>query len=228
MLTFAAAVCICAIAIAHPVPAANAAAWPPVARAARSTAATLTARTVLPPGVDCGKRDTIDHLTVHHTATGARTPGGGRIDAAEIGRWHRARGISGPFRGTEACAYHFVILPDGTVQSGRPLNVRGSATKDRNDNTNGIAVVLVGDFDDEGAQHRPSEPTAAQERALQRLALWVFDHYGLGADDVYGHGELANSACPGRRLDMDALRRWLQQAAGTGDKGARPPVVVVP
>ena len=40
--------------------------------------------------------------------------------------------------------YHFLILPDGTVERGRPESMWGAHTRDHNDT---LGICLVGDFD---------------------------------------------------------------------------------
>lgn len=172
-------------------------------------------------------RDTIDRLTVHHTVTGA-TSGDRQVDATLIGEWHAKRGLAGPYTGAEACAYHFVILPDGTVQSGRPLDVAGSDTRNSEENARSIAVVLVGDFEpsDNRGRYKPASPTKAQLAALDDLALWAMSTFGFDADSVHGHKEVASSACPGKRMDLDALRERLAEAAARGSGGTEPPIVL--
>lgn len=193
--------------------------------------ASLTeARTIdLPSGVTVAKRSLIDRMTVHHTESGA-TAGGKRVDAALIGSWHEARHISGGFSGAQAAAYHFVILPDGTVQAGRPLNVRGSGTRNLDDNRRSIGVVLVGDFSskaNKNGERMPDRPTAAQLRALTGLALWAFATFDFGPEQVHGHREVATSDCPGDRFDLNALRTRLAAAQASGGMAITPPIVLV-
>ncbi len=183
---------------------------------------------VLPPGVASATRDLIDRMTVHHTESGAMA-GGQRVDARLIGQWHEARHISGPYHGAEAAAYHFIILPDGTVQAGRPLNVEGSGTRNMDDNRRSIGVALVGDFSSKTnhGQLVPGRPTAAQLRALTGLTLWAFATFHFGPAQVHGHREVAASDCPGNRFDLNALRRRLAAAQRSGERGVTPPIVLV-
>lgn len=159
----------------------------------------------------------IDRLTVHHTAT-PPVLGGRVVDAAFIAESHRRRGLGLGTGDARDCAYHFVVLPDGEVQPGRPLAYWGSGTRDGEDNLHSIGVALVGDF-----SGGPGGPTGAQLDALDALALWAFSAYGLDAEAVLGHREVSPSACPGRRMDMDALRARLAEAAASGVAGVRPP-----
>jgi hypothetical protein len=183
---------------------------------------------VLPAGVASAKRTLIDRMTVHHTESGS-TAGSQRVDAKLIGQWHEARHISGPYHGAQAAAYHFIILPDGTVQAGRPLNVEGSGTMNMDDNRRSIGVALVGDFSSKTnhGQLTPSRPTAAQLRALTGLALWAFATFHFGPAQVHGHREVAASDCPGNRFDLNALRKRLAAAQRSGQRGVTPPIVLV-
>ena len=59
-------------------------------------------------------------IVIHHTATGAAVEGH-RVDADRIARWHERRGFSAEYRGeVYHIGYHYVILPDGALQRGRP------------------------------------------------------------------------------------------------------------
>lgn len=73
-------------------------------------------------------------------------------DAAEIDRWHKARGWRG-------IGYHFVILPNGTLEMGRPLNEIGAHVRGHNQNS--IGTCLIG----------KTEFTPAQFTALKTLHL---------------------------------------------------------
>ncbi len=210
-------------------------AWPAVTRSVSSgsTAALAGlpgARVIaLPAGAAASKRTLIDRMTIHHTESGATAGGARRVDANLIGQWHVQRGLNESFHGAQAAAYHFIILPDGTVQAGRPLNARGSGTLNLFDNGRSIGVALVGDFSSKTnhGQTWPSKPTAAQMRALTGLALWAFATFHFGPANVHGHREVGASDCPGDRFDLNALRRRLAAAQTAGGKGVAPPIVLV-
>lgn len=154
----------------------------------------------------------IDRMTVHHTASGP-TSGGRSVDVTLVAEWHRRRGLGLGYKDSRACAYHFLILRDGTVQRGRPLGRGSSGTKNRQDNARTIAVCLVGDFGPRraGAGWSGMWPSPAQLRELERIARWAFERYGFGPDSVRGHREVASSECPGRHVDLDELRRRLRR-----------------
>ncbi len=148
-------------------------------------------------------------IVIHHTATGARVEGH-VVDAERIARWHEQRGFSAEYRGeVYHIGYHYVILPDGTLQRGRPDWMMGAHTYGYNDY---LGICLVGNFDShsnpDGAQ-QPSRPTPAQMATLKSLLRDLMTKYRLRPEDIHEHGELGATACPGDRFPMDELRRAL-------------------
>ncbi len=78
---------------------------------------------------------------------------------AEIDLWHRARGWK------NGCGYHFVVPRDGTIETGRPLEMIGAHCKDRNRHS--IGICYEGGLDAEG---RPADTrTVAQKHAMREL-----------------------------------------------------------
>ena len=78
--------------------------------------------------------------------------------AVQIDNWHRARGWNG-------IGYHYVILRDGTIQTGRPESQVGAHCTGHN--AHSIGICYEGGLD---AQGKPSDTrTRAQKRALVRL-----------------------------------------------------------
>ena len=115
-------------------------------------------------------------------------------DIAEIRRWHLERGFSD-------VGYHFHILRDGTIQEGRPLTVMGAHCKAGGMNRRSIGICFEGHGDFE-------EWTLAQADAFylhlyRRLRI----QFGIMPESVFGHREFeANKTCPGKLIDMDAVR----------------------
>jgi len=136
-------------------------------------------------------------IVVHHSAT---TWG----SADEFDRIHRARGW-------DELGYHFVIgngsgAGDGEVQIGpRWFKQKHGAHCKVADhpeyNDVGIGVCLVGNFND-------SRPTEAQMRALASLVRFLTERYRIPRSQIYGHGQLKATDCPGRHFDyVDLWRR---------------------
>jgi N-acetylmuramoyl-L-alanine amidase len=148
-------------------------------------------------------------IVIHHTASAAVVEGN-TVDAERIARWHERRGFSAEYRGqVYHIGYHYVILPDGTAQSGRPEWMLGAHTYGHNDY---LGICLVGNFDrgaNPNGAEQPAAPTAAQMAALRSLLRDLMTKYRLGPEDIYGHCELGATACPGDRFPLDELRAEL-------------------
>jgi N-acetylmuramoyl-L-alanine amidase len=132
--------------------------------------------------------------------------------AAIIDKWHRDRGF-------DELGYHFVI-GNGTNSGDGQIEVGPRWTKqkwgahdnalDNRFNTNGIGICLVGNFN---ATH----PTPRQLHSLVRLVVYLMEKYNISADHVLGHGETKDTQCPGRFMNVAAIRAEAGRlvAAGT-------------
>jgi len=128
----------------------------------------------------------IKDIVIHHMGDGLE-PG-----VPIVGRWN-------PY-GYEFPEYDFGVEEDGTVRVGRPLNVQGAhclATKhpyvDRGDqwwNQNSIGIGLAGDF-------TKFPMKFAQLNGLVGLVRGLMASYGLTLDNVYPHGQVTSTDCPG-------------------------------
>lgn len=121
----------------------------------------------------------ITHIIVHCSAT----PEGRDVSAADIDRYHRSRGF--------ACiGYHWVVRPDGRIESGRSESLVGAHC--RGLNRCSIGVCYVGGTDAAG---RPKDTrTPAQRKALLHLLGELRRRYPLAR--IYGHRDFAPKACP--------------------------------
>jgi N-acetyl-anhydromuramyl-L-alanine amidase AmpD len=135
-------------------------------------------------------------IVVHHSAT----PTG---NAAEFDKMHREKGW-------DELGYHFVIgngtrSGDGEVEIG-PRWVKqkhGAHAKIPGHpeyNDVGIGICLVGNFD-------VTHPTEAQMASLARLVKFLMKRYNIPRGNVYGHGQLKPTDCPGRNFDYSDLWR---------------------
>lgn len=113
------------------------------------------------------------------------------IGAAEIERWHRARGFFG-------IGYHYVIRRNGQLEKGRPLEKAGAHAEGYN--ANSIGICLVGGIDDKGKPQ--NNFTDAQWIELKRLVSELVEKYG--ALKIIGHNEVAHKACP-----SFSVQKWL-------------------
>lgn len=128
----------------------------------------------------------------------------GDCDAAEIDRWHRARGWAG-------IGYHFVVRRSGLIEPGRPLEYAGAHVEGCNTKSLGICCEGHGDYEDH---------TATQRASLLDLCRTLMQSYGVGPEAVLGHREVndlidagevgdhyrTHKTCPGTRVDMASIR----------------------
>ena len=135
----------------------------------------------------------VEYIVLHHTA-------GAATDTAEdIRRYHVDQ------RGWRDIGYHWVVRPGegsrAVVEQGRPHDFdeewepwEYGAHAHRHHNSRSIAVVMVGRFDGD----RPEPPVPMLWAAAVKVAD-LCNLFGLSADNVFGHRELANVAtvCPG-------------------------------
>ena len=123
----------------------------------------------------------IRKIIIHCSATRA---GDDSVNAAVIDKWHKARGWSG-------IGYHFVILIDGTIETGRKINVRGAHTKGLNSESWGICYV--GGVEQDGKTPKDTR-TEKQKDSLAYL-LYFLKLFAPEAT-IHGHRDFSHKACP--------------------------------
>ena len=120
-------------------------------------------------------------IIVHCTAT----PAGRDVTAADVDRWHRARGWSG-------IGYHWLVRPDGAVEAGRPESRPGAHC--RGHNASSVGVCYVGGLAPDGRTPADTR-TPAQRVALRKLVARLLERHPGAA--VCGHRDLDPAkACP--------------------------------
>lgn len=134
--------------------------------------------------------DSINKIVIHHSASPS-----GKFSMYDFAHWHidPAGRLNAP-----RIAYHFGIDPDGKVyQSNKLTSLSWHAP---NANTNGIGIVLNGNFETE-------KPTEAQKSSLKKLIKYLNQKLGKKLA-VYGHREIKGNAtaCPGRNVNLDEFR----------------------
>jgi len=141
-------------------------------------------------------------IVIHHMASGVGS-------AAAIHRMHRQRGWDG-------LGYHFVIgngtlTADGLVEIGfrwkeQRVGAHCRAPRAGDDNwwnKNAIGICLIGDFTN-------TEPTPRQMDQLVRLVRLLMDEYDIPASEVEPHGEIKDTACPGREFPWGEFQRRIR------------------
>ena len=113
----------------------------------------------------------------------ADTPDGRDDKAADIRRWHKARGFND-------IGYHYVVDLDGTIEPGRDVSVAGAHCTGQNADSIGVCYVGGADTDMKPKDTR----TDKQKTALLLLLKYLVQKYP-GAK-IYGHRDFANKSCP--------------------------------
>lgn len=157
------------------------------------------------------------HIVVHHSAS----PTG---SASSFDKAHRDRGWDG-------LGYHFVIgngtgSGDGQVEVGFRWTRQqaGAHAGNYEYNQHGIGVCLVGDFE----HHGP--PSPRQMASLRQLLSFLQAKANIPTNQIIGHGNVPgrSTECPGRHLDMNALRASLGAAFSSAPVQSVPVVPVAP
>ncbi|AVP56063.1 N-acetylmuramoyl-L-alanine amidase (plasmid) [Clostridium tetani] len=107
----------------------------------------------------------------------------------DIHTWHLHNGWSG-------CGYHYFIRKNGSIYKGRPENSLGAHCI--NYNSISIGICVEGNY---MIEHMP----LAQKNSLIELIKYLCGKYGI--KEIYGHGELNSTNCPGTNYPIDEIRR---------------------
>jgi len=151
--------------------------------------------------------DGIARITVHHTAgqmqTDAWRPTAGELEA--IREFHS--GAESKDRHWADIAYHFAVDRAGRVWQARPLAYQGAHVKGHNEHN--LGIVLLGNFE-------VQSPAAAQLTALSLFVGFLRTLYNVPLGQVFTHGELGMTSCPGKSLQAFMDRARLQWGAREG------------
>jgi N-acetyl-anhydromuramyl-L-alanine amidase AmpD len=137
-------------------------------------------------------------IIIHHT--GPLNADGQPVDLEYLDLFHQERGYGSFYWGhVYHVGYHYIILPNGAVQEGRPEHLHGAHAQGFNSY---LGIALVGNF---SARHQrsgtpPSDPTPAQLRTLIALSKDLSRRYHIPASRILRHSDVAQTECPGQRL----------------------------
>ena len=121
----------------------------------------------------------------------AATPEGKAFTAKDIDRMHRQRGF-------RKIGYHYVIDLDGKVEKGRADNENGAHAIGHN--STALGICYIGGVAKDGKTPKDTR-TDEQKVALYELVNELMEKYNLTLDDVHGHYEFANKACPSFKME---------------------------
>lgn len=105
--------------------------------------------------------------------------------------------------------YHYLILPDGTIQMGRPEGCIGAHARHFND---WLGICTVGDF----SGHRgwtPSVPTSKQFATVVSLCERLMSKYHIPPENVRRHCDVNDTVCPGERFPYTRIQTELRAYA---------------
>ena len=157
-------------------------------------------------------------IVVHHSDTPFRIKGK-FVDASLLDRFHKQRGFSREYEGkVYHIAYHYVILPDGTIQKGRPDYCIGAHAGNTYYNKHYLGVCLIGAFDPSSpffGHGSAKSPTSAQMSALQSLCVKLCVKYEIPVQNIIRHRDANWTYCPGRYMPfghfMQVMRKQLPE-----------------
>ena len=152
-------------------------------------------------------------IVIHHSESPAKV-GKIAINAARLEEIHKKRGFGIEFEGKKYhIAYHYVILPDGTIEKGRPDACEGSHAPTFN---HWLGICLIGQFSSRDRHHwYPSTPTDAQLKSLLLLCEELMSKYHIPPVLVKRHGDVTMTSCPGDRFPYKWLITHLTEYAAT-------------
>jgi N-acetylmuramoyl-L-alanine amidase len=169
--------------------------------------AILASNTITPQGI------VIHHSSLLPTVIplGPHASGRAPADPDAWDEFHRIRGFSVFYWGHfYHLGYHYMILPDGTVKSGRPEHCVGAHAKGFNTY---LGIVLIGDFSSKSNPNGAkalARPTAEQMRALISLSQRLRDRYSIPMSRIVRHHDIARTQCPGDRFPYDEFLKQIQ------------------
>ena len=140
----------------------------------------------------------IDTIILHCSDS----PQGRGDNASTIDNWHQERGFR--TKGTDGLiyhiGYHYVILEDGTVETGRPLGTVGAHCKGFNSKSIGICLIGIDSF------------TEAQYEALALLVKKLMIQFDISSKQVKGHYAYSDTkTCPNFGVAQFMYERVINQ-----------------
>ena len=158
-------------------------------------------------------------IVIHHTAL---LPGKTTVPRKkrEIDKYHQQRGFEILcFGHVYHVAYHYLIMPDGKVKTGRPERCEGAHATGYNSY---LGISLVGDFssqDNPTGKKGPTTPSPKQIASLVQLCQRLQDRYHIPLQHIIRHSDISSTRCPGDRFPFRSVLDQLESRAGGGKPG---------
>lgn len=151
-------------------------------------------------------------IVIHHTAVLPDEDAPPKNERA-VDKYHATRGFEINCAGhVYHVAYHYLILPNGHVQAGRPERCEGAHAKGYNSY---LGISVVGDFDSRDnpkGEKGPAIPNEKQMAALVRLCRRLMLRYHIPTTRIVRHSDVSATRCPGDRFPF---RKFLRQLKST-------------
>ena len=128
----------------------------------------------------------IKNIIIHCSAT---REGDDSINAEVIDRWHKKRGWKG-------IGYHFVVLIDGSIETGRMIDKCGAHTKGMNCSSIGVCYIggVESERNEDGKYEAKDTRTPEQKETLLELLHVLRKMYPDAK--IHSHRDFAAKACP--------------------------------
>jgi hypothetical protein len=155
-------------------------------------------------------------IVIHHTAV---LPSEGTVprSKSQVDEYHASRGFEIVCAGhTYHVAYHYLIFPDGRVQSGRPETCQGAHAPGYNSY---LGISIVGDFssrDNPDGKKGLQEPTSQQLASLLKLCRDLQARYQIPLQHIVRHSDISSTQCPGDRFPFTSVLNQLAEPSSAG------------
>jgi N-acetylmuramoyl-L-alanine amidase len=150
-------------------------------------------------------------IVIHHTAV---IPGENTVPRSErdVVKYHQARGFEILcFGRVYHVAYHYLIMPNGKIKSGRPERCEGAHATGYNSY---LGISVVGDFSSEDnptGKKGPTRPSAQQIASLIQLCRTLKARYNIPLQHIVRHSDISSTKCPGDRLPFRLILEQLER-----------------
>lgn len=133
----------------------------------------------------------------------AATPEGKNFTAKDIDRMHKQRGF-------KKIGYHYVIDLDGTIEKGREENEVGAHATGHNSKS--LGICYIGGVTKDCKTPKDTR-TKEQKQSMYELVDKLIKKYNLTLNQVHGHYEFANKACPSFKMEKfkQEFNEWKKQ-----------------